>query len=537
MANTPTRSHVPVPGSRRYQLAGSQILGRSDPGELVEVTLKLRRKQPLSEPVAGKPIAAAKLATDYGADDADLKKVESTLKAAGLTVQETSAKTRSVKVSGTAADMETAFGVQLFRAKHGDQHFRSRTGDVHVPAALEGIVVGVFGLDSRRMTKKRGKVSPHIAAAQPGDALPPANQRSWYTPKELADAYQFPSGDGAGQTIGVLEFGGHYIASDLKLFLEAVGLAATPHVHVKNVHRLPTSERNDSDAIGEVMLDVEVIAGVCPQAKINLYFSKWSEQGWIDNLDAVLADADKLKVVSVSYGLAEGDNIWTTQAIQNVNDSLKELANAGVTVCVSSGDDGSDDQVPDGRAHIDFPATSPYVLSVGGTSLNRTTQKETVWFDGDGLRRDHGGSTGGGVSEVFPRPAWQTSNIASANPHALRGRIVPDVAANAAGSTGYIMVAEGQVLVSGGTSAAAPLWASLLGLLAAAGKQIGYLTPVLYGTTPHSQGHVLGQVAFRDITAGGNAAGTAAGYKAQAGYDACTGWGSPIGSKLLELLP
>jgi kumamolisin len=145
---------------------------------------------------------------------------------------------------------------------------------------------------------------------------------------------------------------------------------------------------------------------------------------------------------------------------------------------VASGDDGSDDQVGDGQAHINFPATSPYVLSVGGTALvkqgNGFTEK--VWFDGDGLRKDGGGSTGGGVSAAFPRPAWQGSiNIPSVNPNAGPGRIVPDVAANAAGSTGYFVVAQGRGEVSGGTSAATPLWAGLLARLIKANVPVGYI--------------------------------------------------------------
>ena len=140
--------------------------------------------------------------------------------------------------------------------------------------------------------------------------------------------------------------------------------------------------------------------------------------------------------------LPKGKSIWTQQAVDHVNDTLKELANAGMTVCVSTGDDGSDDQVADGQAHVSFPASSPYVLAVGGTALDRTTGDEIVWFEGDGVRRDQGGSTGGGVSEFNPKPSWQTVNIPSVDPSVKSGRIIPDVAADAAGSTGYFMVAQ-----------------------------------------------------------------------------------------------
>ncbi len=244
--------------------------------------------------------------------------------------------------------------------------------------------------------------------------------------------------------MGILEFGGKYIPQDLQLFLKAAGLSsATPEVVVKQVLPLPADQQNDPDSIGETMLDIEVVAGICPKATIAVYFSRWSEKGWVDNLDAVLSDSDAPPILSVSYGLAEGASIWTQQTIDHVNDTLKELANAGMTVCVSTGDDGSDDQVNDGQAHVSFPASSPYVLAVGGTALDRSTGDEIFWFEGDGVRRDQGGSGGGGVSESNPKPTWQTVDIPSVDPSTTSGRIIPDVAADAAGSTGYFMVAQG----------------------------------------------------------------------------------------------
>jgi kumamolisin len=406
--------------------------------------------------------------------------------------------------------------------------------------ALDGIITGVFGLDSRPMIKHR-----RLHRAKASGGLPPARSRAWYIPQELADAYQFPAGDGSGTTIAILEFGGQYIPSDLNAFLGMVGLSnASPNVIVRNIQVLAPSDKNDPDATGEVMLDIEIVAALCPKATIVVLFSHFTERGWIANIDAVLTDPTSPSVVSVSYGLAEGTDIWTQNAIDEINDSLKALANAGITVCVSSGDDGTDDQVPDGLAHLDFPAGSPYVLAVGGTALQRSTGDELVWFDGDGLRRDGGGSTGGGVSAYNMRPPWQKLDIPSVNPHAPKGRIVPDVAANAAGSTGYLLVAPDQrdpsrsaAQVSGGTSAATPLWASLIARLQQAGKNVGFLTPKLYQSSPNSSGKPVGAVAFRDITEGDNASGTAKGYSAMAGFDAVTGWGSPIGTELLNKLP
>jgi len=527
-------AHVPLKGSRRYHRAGAQVLGRSDRLEWCEVTVKVRRKAPLPEPVSAKPISRADLAARYGAEPKDLDKVEKILTSFGVTVKSKDAAVRSLKVAGPVKAMEQAFGVQLFRVKHNDILYRGRVGEIQIPAELSGIVTGVFGLDTRPMIKRRRPFQ--LQAVHP---IPPANERAWYLPQELATAYNFPAGDGTGQTICILEFGGKYIASDLQLFLKLAGLkSASPEVNVKNVNTLPPQQQNDPDSIGETMLDIEVIAGVCPKATIAVYFSVWSEKGWVDNLDAVLSDSAAPPVVSVSYGLAEGQDIWTQTAIDDVNDTLKALANTGMTVCVATGDDGSDDQVGDGQAHVSFPASSPYVLAVGGTSLDRSTGDEVVWFEGDGVRRDNGGSAGGGVSELIPRPAWQNFDIHSVNPGGLNGRILPDVVADAAGSTGYFMVAQNSPQIVGGTSAATPLWAALISRLLQAGKKVGFLTPSLYQASPTTSGQPVGAVACRDITDGSNKSGNAAGgYSAGVGFDAASGWGSPKGADLLKNLP
>jgi kumamolisin len=151
----------------------------------------------------------------------------------------------------------------------------------------------------------------------------------------------------------------------------------------------------------------------------------------------------------------------------------------------------------------------------------------------------------GGVSAFNDRPSWQSNiDIVSVNANSLNGRIAPDVAANAAGSTGYLVVApdpkhpaQSIPMIVGGTSASTPLWASLIALLLQAGKNVGFLPPKLYDQSPNSGGKLVGEVAFRDIVSGNNASGTADGYSAGPGFDAVTGWGSPNGSALLETLP
>ena len=194
----------------------------------------------------------------------------------------------------------------------------------------------------------------------------------------------------------------------------------------------------------------------------------------------------------------------------------------GVTVFVAAGDNGSSDGVTDGREHVDFPASSPHVIACGGTrvvSSNGTISEERVW--------ETNGATGGGVSGAFELPSWQQdANVdRSANPPYGTGRGVPDVAGNADPETGYRVRVDGQDLVIGGTSAVAPLWAGLIALAnQKLGHPVGFLNPTLYGSDAL-------RMTFHDITNGSNGA-----YGARAGWDACTGLGSPAGRKLLTAL-
>jgi kumamolisin len=337
----------------------------------------------------------------------------------------------------------------------------------------------------------------------------------------------------------VLEFGGGFFENDLTAFCK-LAKVGVPKVTTVSVDGTPTSSRDGAE--GEVMLDVEVLAGVCPGAHIAVYFGAFTEQGWVDTLDAAIHDAhNNPRVLSISWGDSEDGASWTANALTQVGETLQEAALLGLTVCVAAGDDGSDDQVGDGRAHVDFPAGHPSVLAVGGTTLRTRSGKvrsEVVWKDGDGLRKDGGGSTGGGVSVVFPRPSWQTVQIPSVNPGAPVGRVIPDVAANASANTGYLVVVDGQSQIAGGTSAAAPLWAALITLVnASLGKPSGWITPLLYGPSRSATGRALGAVACRDIFKGNNNTAAVGGYSAkEAAFDAVSGWGVPIGSGLvLEL--
>jgi kumamolisin len=543
-----SQAYSVVAGSQRVAMSGARATGRCNAHTTLEVTVKIRRKAPLPA-IEGRPAKAmtrAELATQYGATEADVDAVVKAFAAFGLKPVSTSAATCGVRLSGTVNQMEQAFQVKLFNYSFApgvdEVPYRGRVGNVRVPAEVKDIVTGVFGLDNRRVARRRrrhpsgGTVSTHAMAAP---------QSSWYIPSQLAKHYNFPPGDGAGQTVAVFEFSGGYFASDLKAFCHLAGVDM-PTVKAISVDGTSTSSHDGSE--GETMLDVEVIGGVCPKAKIVAYFAEFSENGWVAALDALIQDhQNDPGVVSISWGAPEDDHqTWTAQAIDHINDSFKQAAMLGITICIAAGDDGSSDAVTDGHAHPDFPSASPYVLTVGGTTIPVMggTGPDIVWFEGTGVRDQvfQDGSTGGGVSEHFPRPSWQNAiNIKSVNPSAFAGRIYPDLAANADWfASPYLLVVDGSSQPNGGTSAASPLVAALIALINASrgsGHRLGYVTPVLYQTIgTGTSAATVGALGCTDVVQGNNTTAQVGGYSAGPGYDAVSGWGTPNGVKLAAAL-
>jgi kumamolisin len=532
---------VALEGSDRVPVPGAKAVDRADAEQWLEVTVKLVRRAPLPD-VDTRPARALthdELAAQYGADPAALERVAEAFAGFGLTVLGSDAGTRTVKLGGPVSSMEAAFQVKLMKYEQESGDYRGRVGRLQVPATVADLVEGVFGLDNRRAVRRKPANGRKLLGL--GAHTTAASKRPWFFPSELAAAYDFPAGDGTGQTIGLIEFGGGYFPDDLAAFAKQAGLAATPNVVPISVDHTPTNHVDE--AVGEVMLDVEVVAGVCPKATVPVWFGQFTEKGWIDVLDAAIHDKTyKPQVLSISWGYAEDAFIWTAAAVKQVNQVLQEAAMLGITVCVASGDDGSSDGITDGHAHVDFPSASPFVLSVGGTLLRTGSHRsEHVWKDGDGLRADNGGSTGAGVSTRLARPSWQAGlDVQPVNPGQMDGRILPDVVANASANTGYFTVVQGQAGIAGGTSAAAPLWAALVARMNESlpnGKTVGYLTPLLYGKSANGS-EPVGLQAFNDIHSGNNDTAQVGGFSAGKGFDGASGWGSPKGKALLaELEP
>jgi kumamolisin len=312
-----------------------------------------------------------------------------------------------------------------------------------------------------------------------------------------------------------------------------VGLGV-PVLSEQQVMALAPDEREQVlEAAGEVNMDVQIVAGLCPAAEIVVYFTQFDQKGWVDLLNEIIKGVPAAPVtVSVSWGLAEDSADFSAAARSAIDQRLQAAALLGITVCVSSGDDGSGDQMQDGQAHVNFPASSPHVLAVGGTMLDG--DQEVTWWQAPGDRAHRGGSTGGGISRVFPQPHWQNVEVTAPDGSRQVGRIIPDIAA-LAGPPFYQLVLMGQPAPNGGTSASAPLWAALIARSAAAlspPRAPVFLAPLLYGAGP--DGHPLGTSVCRDITSGDNTSTPPGwGFSAGAGFDAVSGWGVPDGPPLV----
>jgi kumamolisin len=522
------KNRLPLKGSERAPMPNAQEVGPANPSEQMDVTIFLRSRSdaaPLLNTEWNRPIRERKFLSreeferQHGAHPESIAKVEAFAREFGLKVKEKSAARRTVVLSGTVAAMNQAFGVELKEYRHSAGNYRCRVGTVQIPAELADVVSGVFGLDNRPQARPHFRRRKIIANANASNVS--------YTPLQVSSFYQFPASvNGKGQCIALIELGGGFKESDLKKYWTQLKLATTPAVSAVSVGQgsnSPTGDANGPD--GEVMLDIEVAGSVAPGSKIVVYFADNTDAGFLNAITTAAHDtANKPSVISISWGAPESS--WTNQAMTSMDEAFQAAVSMGVTVCAAAGDQGSTDGVQDGLNHVDFPASSPNVLGCGGTRLEGNGNQiagETVWNE---LAQDEG-ATGGGISDVFPLPSWQSSASvpSSANPDGRVGRGVPDVAGNADPSTGYDILVDGQSGVIGGTSAVAPLWAGLIALVnEQLGQSAGFINSLLYQNAVTVDD-------FNPITSGNNGA-----YLAGAGWDACTGLGSPIGERVAEAL-
>jgi kumamolisin len=514
----PGATRLALEGSSRVAAVGASLVGEIDPEERAEVTVVLRRRAPLA------PLESYALRSDrgssrmsrrefgerHGAARKDLERLRSFAREYELTVSARAPGSRAVGLAGTLGSLQRAFGTVLQRWRSPRGEYRGRVGALSAPEPLHGALTAVLGLDTRPVAVPHYR---HAAATPPGAGM---------TPLQVAGLYGFPANlDGTGVTVGLIELGGGFNPTDLTAYFSGLGLPV-PSVQAVSVDGGTNAPGVDPNSDGEVMLDIEVAGAVAPGAKIVVYFAPNTDQGFLDAVSTAVHDtANEPGIVSISWGGPE--ETWTTQAANAMLDAVADAAAVGVSVTAAAGDGGATDGEPDGQLHVDLPACLPPVQACGGTRLlgrGGSIVSEVVWNDlatGDG-------ATGGGVSKLFARPAYQASAGVPAQPETgFVGRGVPDVAGNADPETGYLVRVDGQMQVIGGTSAVAPLWAGLIARLnQGLGRSVGYLLPTLYSSAAS---------ALRDITQGNNGY-----YAAGPGWDACTGLGTPNGVALLRAL-
>lgn len=465
-------AHQPVSGSYRSVPSGAYRVGDAHPDDTVEATLILRR------PAEGV----------IEADRVDVIATQMFANVHGLQVVASHPSARAVTVSGTVAQMNAAFRVDLGEYAHEGYLYRGREGEVHVPEEIADAVVAVLGLDERRQLRRPDAVSP--------------NATQGYAPNAVAQRYGFPTtADGSGQTIAVIELGGGYRTSDLNAYFPKLGLKV-PSVTAVPVGGAKNSPGSSADT--EVALDIEVIGAVAQGASQAVYFGPNTDAGFYQAIASAVNDTvRKPSVISISWGGPETS--WTSQALTAFDALFADAAQNGITVLAASGDNGSTDGTSSNT--VDFPASSPHVVACGGTTL--TTSGEVVWNE----LASGEGAAGGGVSQFFSMPSYQSG---------LSGRGVPDVAGNADPLTGYQVLVNGQWGVVGGTSAVAPLFAGLIAI----SNEIN----ANKAGAPHARFYA-NPSAFNDVTSGNNG-----GYAASVGWDPASGLGSPRGMQVVAAL-
>lgn len=503
-----------VAGTASVLLAGSTTLGPAPAGRPARVTLALPLRDQAglmaavgamydpSSPRYRHFLTPGQFAAAYSPTPGQLGSVTSWAASSGLAVTSVSPNRTLVEVAGTAASLGRALGTTLerFRAPDGSTYVSTPASAV-LPGALAGQVDAVVGLSEL----DRAALSPATVDGV-GHALLGLGAPSSYGPAQLAALYHAPaSAQGAGQTVGVLAEGRlTQVGADLGAF------ETTNHLPRVPVSVVPVGgPSKDTSGQAEFDLDTQYARALAPQLAGLVVYDAHSEndQDIAAEINRFVTD-DRVKEASFSAGECEA--LAQASGFQAATDTaLLQAVAQGQTLFVSSGDGGyscptllSVDGLSVGLPGLSYPASSPYAVAVGGTTVlgGPGPLAEIAWP-----------GSGGGLSLLEPEPAYQ-AHVGGSNLGLRRG--VPDVALDADPATGYRVVVSGHTVVIGGTSASAPAW---LGIWARAqgahGSNLGFANGVIY-REPAS--------AFRDIVLGTNGV-----FLATPGWDYVTGRGTP----------
>jgi subtilase family serine protease len=533
-------------------------------------------------------LTPVQFAQRFGATVAQVDAVRSSMAAHGLQPGPASANRLSIPLTGTAARVERAFSLSFRRtALTNGRRAVIASAPPAIDSSIAGDVQAVLGLSTlaapHPLISRPGlvrdearshigsRVAPHVVTGGPQPcqaASSAASSQGAYTADQIASAYGYSGlygagAEGQGQTIAIYELESND-PNDIAAYQACYGTDAS-------VSYVPVDGGAGSGpGSGEAALDIENAVGLAPRANFLVYQGPNSNQdspgsGPYDTFSTIISQ-DRARVISVSWGQCE--QVQGARNAQGESTLFEEAAAQGQSIISATGDEGSEDcnqstGLPNPALAVDDPGSQPFVTGVGGTTLSSLgpPPSEHVWNSAGnpvGLVGVQGGAGGGGVSQLWTMPTYQSGAPASLrliNANSSRSRCgnvggycreVPDIAADADPNTGYIIYANGAGgdpatpsgwQAVGGTSAAAPVWAALIADVnsssACQGSVVGFANPALYAAAGRAYGSY-----FNDVTTGNNdLAGTNGGlYPAGPAYDMASGLGSPNATPLAAAL-
>jgi kumamolisin len=616
-------------GSERRAGLHSTRLGPADPDAAMSITIVLRRRPdgpPMPDfdywqrthPMERRYLSVEECGQFYGSSAEDLDAVTSFVTAAGMKVEEAHGARRTVTASGTVAQVNRAFAIEMQRydsplpkagrAGFGGQRaketqpkrqiHRAYEGHAHIPQALAPIIVAVFGLNDAQVGTRN---------IDPVDTVP-------LTVPEVCNLYGWPVNPVPGQILGIIAFGlypndialyfenlnksiynaGFYVQGNQPTNSEVPGLAQGGVAEPPPADAVAGSFIAPSQAAGtlvfasgtnepgndgvETPIDICIASTIAQGATIMLYFCDLTATGFHSALtNAIMPNGGQVQpsVLSISYCfLPAGDDaagfsaaMITPMEVAAVSELFQISTVTGVTVCVASGDNGVGNGIvdgDDGKCHVTYPASDPWVLACGATTIGNIDPRhlhrsglrfeEYLWSDwlgvtGGGVSAFFNNKTGNAAYPAFLQPSYQAeANIPTSLNDGSVGRGVPDIAANGGPSGYYFYILNGDWTGAGGTSIAAPLIAGLLTQVnAALGQRIGFFNPTLYANAATLCRKITSTPAANAIGNSVLVPGTAVsgqspivetqGYPGTtAGWDACTGWGVLIWDGLMDVL-
>src|SRR5579862_559131 len=500
---------VEIPGSYRSEPEGAELLDEIDQTSTVDVSVYLKSPQLCNLYLTERQLTRDELRSNRSRELADAREpFEDFATHADLNLRWDLGR-RCVHVIGHAHSMQRAFDTCLRLYSNGHYRFRARSDALRVPANVAPWIQAVLGFDRRAVVNR-----PQAQAGQS------TSLGLW--PSEIARLYKLPSeDDGAGQCVGLIALGGGYWPEDLAKALANMNLPM-PLVVDSGVGDAKNQFNGGDSSDQEIALDLQVLAGIVPGARIVVYFAGNDTKSLAAAIEQAVSDTvNRPQVLSISWGSAE--KFWTPSSRAAIETALADAVNVKMTVVAAAGDGLATAGISDGTAHVLYPASSPLVLACGGTRMllsddGKSLTDELVWNDGFS-------GSGGGISDVFDLPDYQRdASLPNSINAGRRGRGVPDVAAMAAQEPGYKVVVGGETIIKDGTSAATPLWAALIALAnSKRGRPLGSVHDFLYKNP----------LTCRQVLEGNNRSG-GIGYDAGPGWNACTGWGVPKGMDTIE---